>query len=161
LLRMLMRYHSGEHQVWQVVTVPTVAAAAQRHRHRDVETLKQERASTTTRLKGLLSRQGLRVASLTKVPEPLEALRLWDGSPMPPGLRRRVLRVYAPPTCLSEQMAAGEAERRAPPQTSTDTRIDKVRQVMQRQGIGINGAGLLVLAFFGWRACTHRRAVGG
>jgi transposase len=80
---MLMRYHHGERQVWQVVKVPSIEAEDHRHLHRDLETLKQERASTTTRIKGLLSRQGLRVTSLTKLPEQLEALRLWDGSPVP------------------------------------------------------------------------------
>jgi hypothetical protein len=55
-----------------------------------LETLKQERASTTIRIKGLLSSQGLRVTSLTHLPEQLDALRLWDSSPIPPGLRRRV-----------------------------------------------------------------------
>jgi transposase len=93
LLSMLMRYEQGERHVWQVVKVPAVEAEDQRHLHRDLETLKQERASTTTRIQGLLRSQGRRVTSLTKVPEPLEALRLWDGSSMPPGLRRRVLRV--------------------------------------------------------------------
>ena len=76
-----------------MVKAPAVEAEDQRHLHRDLETLKQERASTTTRIKGLPSSQGLRVTSLTKLPEQLEALRLWDGSPVPPGLRRRVLRV--------------------------------------------------------------------
>jgi transposase len=93
LLSMLMRYAQGERHVWQVVKVPSVAAEDHRHLHRDLETLKQERASTTTRIKGLLSSQGLRVTSLTKLPEQLETIRLWDGSPVPPGLRRRVLRV--------------------------------------------------------------------
>jgi transposase len=55
LLSMLMRYHHGERQVWQVVKVPSVEAEDQRHLHRDLETLKRERASTTTRMKGLLS----------------------------------------------------------------------------------------------------------
>ena len=81
------------------------------------------------------------------MPEQLEALRLWDGSPIPPGLRRRVLRVYAHHTFLSEQIAAVEAERRAQLQTSTDASIDKVRQLMQLKGIGINGAWLLVMEF--------------
>ena len=101
LLSMLMRYAQGERQVWQVVKVPSVEAEDQRHLHRDLETLKQERASTTTRIQGLLSSQGLRVTSLSQLPEQLEALRLWDGSPVPPGLRRRVLRVYGPalPRC--------------------------------------------------------------
>jgi len=161
LLSMLMRYHHGERQVWQVVKVPSMEAEDQRHLHRDLETLKQERASTTTRIQGLLSSQGLRVTSLTKLPEQLEALRLWDGSPIPPGLRRRVLRVYAHHTFLSEQIAAVEAERRAQLQASTDACMDKVRQLMQLKGIGINGAWLLVMEFFGWRAFKNRREVGG
>ena len=151
----------GERQVWQVVKVPSVEAEDHRHLHRDLETLKQERASTTTRIKGLLSSQGMRVTSLTKLPEQLEALRLWDGSPIPPGLRRRVLRVYAHHTFLSEQIAEVEAERRAQLHASTDARIDQVRQLMLLKGIGINGAWLLVMEFFGWRAFKNRREVGG
>ena len=49
-----------------MVKVPSVEAEDHRHLHRDLETLKQERASTMTRIEGLLSSQGLRVVSLTK-----------------------------------------------------------------------------------------------
>ena len=161
LLSMLIRYHEGERQVWQVVNVPSVEAEDQRHLHRDLETLKRERASTTARIKGLLSSQGIQVTSLTKLPEQLDALRRWDGSPIPPGLRQRMLRVYAQYTFLSEQIAAVEAERRTQMQASTDARIEKVRQLMQLKGIGINGAWLLVMEFFGWRAFKNRREVGG
>jgi transposase len=161
LLSMLMRYEQGERQVWQVVKVPSVEAEDQRHLHRDLETLKRERASTTTRIKGLLSTQGLQVTTLTKLPEQLEALRLWDGSPIPPGLRDRLLRVYAHHTFLSQQIAEIEAERRAQLQTSSDASLDKIRQLMQLKGIGINGSWLLVMEFFGWRAFKNRREVGG
>ena len=92
LLSMLIRYEQGERRVWQVVNAPSVEAEDQRHLHRDLETLKQERASVTTRIKGLLISQGIQVTTLTKLPEQLDAMRLWDGSPIPPGLRRRVLR---------------------------------------------------------------------
>ena len=161
LLSMLMRYEQGERQVWQVVHVPSVEAEDQRHLHRDLATLKRERARTTARIHGLLRSQGLRVTSLTKLPEQLDALRRWDGSPLPSGLRQRVLRVYAHHIFLSEQIAAVEAERRALLQTSTDASIDKIRQLMMLKGIGINGAWLLVMEFFGWRAFTNRREVGG
>jgi transposase len=69
--------------------------------------------------------------------------------------------VYAQYTFLSEQIAAVEAERRAQLQTATEAHIDKVRQLMQLKGMGINGAWLLVMEFFGWRAFTNRREVGG
>ena len=54
-----------------------------------------------------------------------------------------------------------EAERRAQLHASTDARIDQVRQLMRLKGIGINGAWLVVMAFFGWRAFKNRREVGG
>jgi len=101
------------------------------------------------------------VPSLTPLPAQREALRRWDGSPMLPGLRRRVLRVYAQDTFLSAQMAEVEAERRAQLQTSAEASIDQVRQLMLRKGIGINGAWVFVMALFGWRACKNRREVGG
>ena len=161
LVSMLIRYAHGERAVWRVVHVPSVAAEDQRHLHRDLETLKQERASTTSRIKGLLSSQGVRLTSLSKLPEHLEALRLWDGSPLPSGLCRRVLRVYAHHQFLSQQIAELEAERRALLQTSQEAALEKVRQLMHLRGIGINGAWLLVMEFFGWRAFKNRREVGG
>jgi transposase len=161
LLSMLMRYESGERQVWRVVHVPSVEAEDQRHLPRDLETLKQERASTTTRIKGLLRSQGIRLTRLTKWPEQLDALRLWEGSPMPSGLRRRLLRVYAHHQFLSAQMAALEAERRAVLQTSQEASIEKVRQLMPLKGIGIHGSWLLVRELFGWREVKNRREVGG
>jgi transposase len=161
LLSMLMRYHHGERQVWRVVNVPSMEAEDQRHLHRNLETVKQERASTTARIKGLLSSQGVRLTSLTKLPEQLEALRLWDGSPIPSGLRRRVLCVYAHYQFLSQQILELEAERRALLQSSPEARIEQVRQLMQLKGIGINGAWLLVMEFFGWRELQSRREVGG
>ena len=95
LLTMLLRYHYGERHGWRVVTVPSVDAEEQRQLHRDLEALKQERARTSTRIQGLLRSQGVRRARVPKLPEPLDALRLWDGAPVPSGLRGRVLRVYA------------------------------------------------------------------
>jgi transposase len=161
LVSMLMRYEQGERDVWRVVNVPTVDAEDRRHLHRDLETLKQERASTTTRIKGLLSSQGIRLTSLNKFPEQLAALRLWDGSEMPSGLRRRLLRVWAHHEFLSEQIAALEVERRAMLQSSEDASLEKVRQLMQLRGIGVNGAWVLVMEFFAWREFKNRRQVGG
>src|SRR5437870_12269803 len=138
LLSILMRYHHGERQVWRVVNVPSIEAEDQRHLHRDLETVKQERASTIARIKGLFSSQGLRLTSVNKLPEQLDALRLWDGAPMPSGLRQRLLRVYAHYTFLSEQIAELEAERRARLQSSQDANLEKVRQLMQLKGLGIN-----------------------
>jgi transposase len=105
LVRMLMRYAQGERDVWRVVQVPSVEAEDGRHLHRALATLKQARASTTTRIKGWRRSQGIRLASVHRWPEPLKALRRWDGSPLPDGLRRRLLRVWAHHQCLHAQIA--------------------------------------------------------
>src|SRR5262249_40460970 len=118
LLSMLLRYAHGACQVWHVGKGPSVEAEDHRHLHRDLETLQPERASPMTRIEGLRSSPGLRVPSLTKVPAQLEALRLWDGAPLPPGLRRRVRRGGGPGTVLTWRTAAGGARRRAPLATS-------------------------------------------
>jgi transposase len=160
-LSMLLRYAHGAREGWRVVHVPTVDAEDGRHLHRDLETLQQERASTTTRSKGLLSSQGVQLKNLSQLPAHLDALRLWDGSELPSGLRRRVLRGWAHHECLSEQSAAWEAARRAWLETSQAAAIEQGRQVMPLRGLGIHGAWVLVLEFFAWRAFKHRREAGG
>jgi transposase len=159
LLSMRMRSQHGERDVWRVVYVPAVEAEDQRHLHRDLATLKQERARTTTRLMGWLRSQGVQLTSVSKLPAQLEALRLWDGAPIPSGLRRRWLRVYAPHTFLREQMAAWEAQRCALLRSAQAANLAKVRQLMQLRGLGINGAWLVVMACFGWREWKNRREV--
>jgi transposase len=69
--------------------------------------------------------------------------------------------VYAHHEFLSQQIAELEAERRVMLRTSQEVSCDKVRQLMHLKGIGIHGAWLLVMAFFGWRELKHRREVGG
>ena len=161
LVSMLLRLHQGAREVWRVVQVPSVAAEEGRHRHRDLESLTQERARPPARIKGVRSSQGLRLTSLRKWPEPLDARRLWDGAPLPRGLRRRVLRGSGHHPFWREQMAEVEAERRALLATSQDARIEQVRQRMGLRGLGIKGAGLWVMALFGWRDFHNRRAGGG
>jgi transposase len=158
---MLRRFHHGAREVWRVVHGPSVEAEDQRHLHRALESLQQERASTTARSTGLLSSQGLRLTSLHQLPEPLDALRRWDGAPMPRGLRHRILRVYAHHRFLREQIAAVEAERRAVLETAHAASLEKIQQLMQLKGIGINGVWLVVMAFFGWRDFKNRREGGG
>jgi transposase len=142
LVRLLRRSTHGERDGWHVVHVPSVAAEDQRHRHRDLATRKQERARTTTRSKGLLRSQGGRLTSLSQLPAPLEAWWLWEGSPLPRGLRRRVRRVYAPPQFLSHQSVEWEAECRARLPTSQEAPSEKVRPLRPLRGLGINGAWL-------------------
>ena len=46
-------------------------------------------------------------------------------------------------------------------QSAPDASSEKVRQLLQLQGIGSPGSWLLVMELFAWRACKNRREVGG
>jgi hypothetical protein len=72
----------------------------------------------------------IQLTRLSKFPEQLEALRLWDSSPIPSGLRHHLLRVYVYYQFLSEQIAELEAERRALLQSPQEASIAKVGSVL-------------------------------
>lgn len=160
LLRMLMRYESGEQGVWSVVRVPTVEAEDARHLHRELTAVKRDRVRVTNRIKGLLAAQGVRLEVRKDFPERLEEMRLWDGSTLPPGLRARLERAWEHRRWLTERIQALEAERRALLRTSDAEDVERVRQLMLLDGIGENSAWVFVTEFFGWREFRNRREVG-
>lgn len=160
LVTMLIRHHSGEKKVWSVVHVPSVEAEDKRHLHRELATLKQDRTRHSNRIQGLLVGQGDRLTVRGDFLERLEGVRLWDGSPVRPGLRSRLEREYAGWQFVDGQIQELEAERAELLRTSTDPSVEQVRQLLRLQGIGENSAWLFVMEFFGWRDFRNRREVG-
>jgi len=161
LVTMLIRYHSGEKKVWSVVHVPSVRAEDNRHLHRALKSLKGDRTRHINRIKGLLVGQGIRMPVGTDFLEKLERVRLWDGSPLPAGLRTRVEREYRCLEFVRQEIKELEKERRELLRTSDDPSVEKVRQLLKLKGIGENSAWLFVMEFFGWRDFQNRRQVGG
>lgn len=157
LLNMLIRYHSGEETVWRVVHVPSVEAEDMRHLHRQLRTLKVDRTRHICRIKDLLATQGLNVPIHVDFLDTLVAVRLWDGSPLPPGLWARVEREYASLRYVEQQIKELETERDELLETSKHPSIEKVRQLMRLRAIGPNSAWLFVMEFFGWRQFRNRR----
>ena len=161
LVTMLIRYHSGEKKVWSVVHVPSVRAEDNRHLHRELKSLKGGRTRHINRIKGLLVGQGIRMPVGTDFLEKLEQVRLWDGAPLPDGLRARVEREYRCLEFVGREIKELEKERRELIRTSDDPSVEKVRQLLKLKGIGENSAWLFTMEFFGWRDFRNRRQVGG
>jgi transposase len=161
LLTMLIRYDSGEKKVWSVVHVPCVEAEDKRHLHRELSTLKKDRTRHVNRIKGLLAGQGVRIPVKADFLERLERIRLWDGSPLPPGLRARLEQEFASLQFVGQQIQELEVERKRLIRTSDDPSVEMVRQLLHLKGIGENSAWLFVMEFFGWRQFRNRRQVGG
>jgi len=160
LLTMLIRYDCGEKKVWSVVNVPSVESEDNRHLHRELTTLKRDRTRHINRIKGVLMGQGVRLPVKGDFLKQIEEVRLWDGSPLPRGLRARVEREYGGLRFVEEQIKELEAERKELIRTSDDPSVEMVRQLMRLRGIGENSSWVFVMEFFGWRRFRNRREIG-
>lgn len=146
--------------MWSVVHVPTEAAEDRRQAHRELLTLKRDRARATNRIKGLLANQGVVVEVRGDFLGQLDQVRVWDGRPLSAGLRGRLEREWAKVALLTGQIQMLEAQRQEALQTAADPVVEQVRQLLRLRGIGTNSAWLYVMEFFGWRAFRNRREVG-
>jgi transposase len=161
LLIMLIRFHLGEKKVWSVVRVPSVEEEDRRQLHRELRSLRKERTRTTNRIRGLLASLGIGLSrSLALSGEQLERLRMWDGSPLPGGMKGRLGREWEHVGFLHKRILQLQVEQRRQVRESKDEAIQKVRHMARLRGIGEPSAWVLVGEFFGWRQFRNRREVG-
>jgi transposase len=161
LLDLLLRHLAGSRKkVWSVVRAPTVEQEDRRHLHRELRSAKQDRTRVTNRMKGLLANHGLTLDLKKDVPRQLAALRQWDGSSLPAGLRARLAREWERVQFYTGLIERLEAERRELLREAKDPAIEKVLQLNDLRGIGVNSAWLYVMELFGWRELGNRREVG-
>ena len=161
LLNLLARYLAGDRRAWRVVRVPMVADEDARQLHRTRETLQQDRTRLICRLQGLLVTQGVRLRIADDFLAQLEAARLWEGTPVPPGLRARLTRVWTQLARLNAQLAELDADRaalRVDPATDTARYVERLPTL---RGIGPVGAWVLATEIFGWREIRNARQLGG
>lgn len=160
LIRTLIRWNGGESKAWSVVQVPSVKDEDDRQLHRELQTLKNESTRHINRIKSLLVSQGVKLPIRKDFIELLQQCRVWDGSPLPEHLVRRLEREYRRLEIVRQQILQLEVDRREALKVSTDEKMEKVRQMKRLRGIGINSSWLFVMEFFGWRKFENRRQVG-
>jgi transposase len=157
LVAMLIRWHLGERKLWGVVHVPMAADEDGRQLHRELIALKAQRTEHTNRIKGLLAGIGLSTVIDGEFPGRLERLRQWDGTGVPDGLRRRLLREFERWQLVGRQVHDLEARRTQQIRDPETPQGEQVRLLLKLRGIGENTAWLLVREFFGWRGIRNRR----
>ncbi len=157
LVSMLIRWHLGERKLWGIVRVPCVADEDARQLHRELIALKGQRTEHTNRIKGLLAGVGLSLAIDAELPGRLGELRQWDGTEVPTGLRRRILREFERWQLVGRQIHDLEGQRTQQIRDPETPQGDQVRLLLKLKGIGENTAWLLVREFFGWRGIRNRR----
>jgi transposase len=161
LLTLLARHVHGDRRVWRVVRAPSVAEEDARHLHRTRETIQQDRTRLINRIKSLLLTQGLALAVDASLPTALTTAQLWDGTPIPAGLRGRLDRAWAHLTFLNDELEQLDAERDAiavDPKTPLGRYIHALPTL---RGIGPVGAWTLATELFAWREIQHRRQLAG
>jgi transposase len=161
LVRLLVRYQLGEKKSFSVVHVPSDDQEDQRHLHRELLALKDERTSFVNQLKGHLWGQGLILTTVNdNFPEWLKQARRWDGSVVPGELQARLLRVYERWLQVHGRILALEAEKRRRIRNDATPGVDIVRRLLMLKGIGRCGAWTLVKELFGWRRGFNRKQLG-
>lgn len=159
LVSMLIRWHHGERKLWSVVQVPTPEVEDARQLHRELISLKGERTEHINRIKGLLASIGQSIVVDLRVPERLDGLRQWDGKPVPPDLRARLLREYDRWRLVDTQIRSLEAEQKRRVRDDATVGAESIRLLLGLKGVGVQGSWLLVREFFGWRSIRNRRQV--
>jgi transposase len=157
LLSLLMRYHNGERDVWSVVNAPAPADEDRRQPHRDRDQLVRERTEHSNRIKGLLAAIGLDVLVDGRLLERLDALREWDGEPVPEELRGRIVREFERWRLVDGQLGELGNRQRREVREDDVAHVELVRRLLDLKGIGPVMVWLLVREVFGWRAIKNRR----
>jgi transposase len=158
LLSLLARHQEGDRR-WRVV--PSVAEEDARQLHRTRETVQQDRNRLINRLKGLMTTQGLKLPVDANLPTQLETAQLWDGTPIPAGLKARLLCGWAQLEFLNRTREELDAEREArtvDPQTTMGRYVEALPTL---RGIGPIGTWTLATEIFGWRQIKNRRQLAG
>ena len=108
LLEKLMRYERGERGVWRVVRVPEPVWEDRRQLERERGQLLGERNRHRNRLSSKLVAQGIRLRIDKDFVQRLEAVRLFDGSPLPPHLKAGLRREFERLQGVNAQLRAVE-----------------------------------------------------
>lgn len=163
LLGMLIRYHRGDRDVWRTVNVPTAEDEDARRVPRERERLKKEVTQLRNRIFGLLATQGLKIAPEALTHFCSEAPQSRDGRALGSALIAELSRMHERLELLLGQLKAIDEMQKQTLREQAKTsgsRIEKVARLMCLAGIGVQGAWILVMEFFGWRRFANRREVG-
>jgi transposase len=161
LLDLLGRHLAGSAKaVWSVVRVPSVEAEDRRHLHRELKLVKKDRTRVSHRMKGLLANHGQTLDLRGDLESQLGAMRQWDGSPLPPGLRGRLERYLEEYRYFTKRIEGLEAERRRILREEKGPVVGKVLQLYSLRALGINSSWMLTTEFFAWRDFRNGKQVG-
>jgi transposase len=161
LVIQLMNADAGDRRGWRELHVPSVQAEADRQLQREWEVVRDDRTRLRNRIQGLLATQGVSLELTAGFADHLTAVRLWDSTPLPPELVRRLTRDWTQLQQVEERLTTLKRLRRERVRKDrTDVVATQTRKLAQLRGIGLNGARTVTTELFAWRDFTNARQVG-
>lgn len=161
LLRLLMRYYSGEKQALQVIRVPSVAEEDNRRLNRERERLLKERGAHSARIKSLLIAHGILLEKMSRLPTLIkDAKAAVIGYDLAPDLKSELMREYERYEQVNQQVGQlekAQIERAELEGLPTTHNIQRLRSL---RGVGWQSSWILVMEFFNWREFKNAKQVG-
>ncbi|WP_280525325.1 IS110 family transposase [Parashewanella spongiae] len=161
LLRLLMRYHSGEQEALNIINVPNVEAEDKRRINRERERLVKERGSHSARIKSLLCLHGISVENISKLKGKVNQLKTAVlNKPLPTDLVTEIERELDRHEIVDKQIKTIEKLQKQRVLDDCDDASQKINQLMQLKGVGWQSSWVLVTEFFHWREFKNAKQVG-
>lgn len=159
---MLLRYYSGERNLWRVAVVPTEQEEDFRRTHRELDRLKKEATAHRNRIRMLLKTQGISVKKVSHRDwsEKLKSMHTWDNKPIPEHLLAEIERENGRLLAVQKQIKEIDDYQLEQLRTSDLPVMQKVIQIQGIKGIGYKSAWILVMEWFGWRTFNNVKEVG-
>jgi transposase len=161
LLRTFLAWLRGEPRVCSMVRIPDETEEDMRRPERERERLVSERVGLENRVENLLCLHGVDgfKPRLKKAAERLEALRRFDGAPLPAKLLEELRRLMVRHRVVSEQLKEIEAAREQVLAAATPDRAARQIQILTRLvGLGLGTATSLARELF-CRGFRDRKAL--
>ena len=160
LLRKLISYLGGDHQVWSVVRIPSREEEDARRVHRELERLKKERGGHRNRIRSLLVLHGVSEVRWRGFVHWLEQVRCFDGQRLPAEISSEIKREYGRLQVVEHQIRGIEKRQRDEVAAMETDQMRKVVTLKMLDGIGERSSWVFVMEFFGWRQFSNRGEVG-
>ncbi len=161
LLRLLMRYTSGEKRALPKIRIPTVAEEDDRRLSRERDRLLKERGSHSARMKSLLIAHGIVLEKLSEIPRLLaNAKAAVIGYDLPPDLKSELTREHERYVLLDQQIKQLEKLQVERARSGAIPATHNIQQLRRLRGVGWQSSWILSMEFFNWREFKNTKQVG-
>jgi len=161
LLRLLMRYVSGEKEALHAIRVPTVEEEDQRRLNRERDRLIKERGAHSARIKSLLKLHGISLGKVNDLPGLLPSAKaLVVEYALPADLKRELEREYERYELVNQQIKGLEKLQIQRAEDLDKPAMQQITQLMGLKGVGWQSSWILTMEFFLWRDFKNTKQLG-